>query len=101
MDYYAYNIDGDQLLRLLMTSAVHRLKARGYQGESAARFVDAIHSLFESTKKEIQSECINTLTIARANGGTPQDYAALSLAIFATAGVDIADRAIRERVSSN
>jgi len=101
MENLTVTIDRDQLLRILLTSAANRLRSRGYRGENAAAFANAINDLFESTKKEIQSECVRTLANARANGADSQDFVALALALFATAGVDIADRAIRERVSSN
>jgi len=94
-------IDGDQLLHILLTSAANRLRSRGYRGENAFAFANAINDLLESRKKEIQSECASTLTNARANGADSQVLVALSLALFATAGVDIADRVIRERVASN
>lgn len=101
MDSISCEFDAEQLFRVLTMATASRLRSRGYAGESAMIFAEAIESIWESSKKEVQSRASATLTSARKNGASDQDYAALAIAEFAIAGVDIADRAIRERVSFN
>lgn len=94
-------ITSQLLHRILLTAAVSRLNSRGYSGKRAETFVDAITQEVMSTAFDIQAKCSKAVATAAENGGSEEVLFAVTITSFAEAGIDIADRVIRERVSSN